>query len=66
MHIKVTLRTVSTKFILRMSSSKRGSSVCWGCDKTVHNSHMCVAITLHTAQRGYPWSGQTYCNSLSV
>ena len=24
----------------------------------------CVAITLHTAQRGCPWSGQTYCNSL--
>ena len=24
----------------------------------------CVTITLHTAQRGCPWSGQTYCNSL--
>ena len=24
----------------------------------------CVTITLHTAQRGYPWSDQTYCNSL--
>ena len=24
----------------------------------------CMTITLHTAQRGCPWSGQTYCNSL--
>ena len=26
----------------------------------------CVTITLHTAQRGCPWSGQTYCKSLFI